>query len=665
MKNKTAQILPSLSRRHFLTTSGAALTCLASTSSLISASVKAALSLNQTNEQNLPERFLFASSSLKAHLAELLGLPKQYQLQLLDAWHLPLKKKNDHQMTKSIYKGVMHSGLCFFPLTQSNEGLLIINHSSIDIEQIHDKPITLTMGARNSLEQVNKEIDAHGLSILHIKENKGLWVLEKNSRLHQRITATTATKLTGPIAHSLKTPSWLQHHQSIDKTSTIALGILGNNKGTLTPWGTYLNGEKSWSDYFTDDLNAFSNKARADDNLWFDIDEYGSKYAWETVLTHTQLAKNHPLYPQLSRFDLSKSPHNESERFGFLVEIDPTRPKTPPKKRTALGRLKHGQFSFGEIKQGQPICIYLTDAQAFGYVYKYLSKKSWNSVKKDKISQLGDEYLDQGNLFVARFNANGQGQWLPLNLKSKTKNNTFLAKHFDTMAQLLLNPAKAAELVDATPMDSPDACLFNPLNQTIYLSLKMNEQRSATNHANPYINNLKGHLIAFKETNHCQRFLWQFLQEEAESKDKQLNCPSGLSIDPAGNLWIQTSNKHKAYHEADNLLMISQKHLVNQPLSHPFNKIPINALLAPKKHIQLFGSTFSPDGRHLFINFAQQKESNDLSHQEMHDLPHNSPYSMETKSNFYTICISSTDGKTISSAFSGGKKTEQIGKKQI
>ena len=51
------------------------------------------------------------------------------------------------------------------------------------------------------------------------------------------------------------------------------------------------------------------------------------------------------------RFDLSNAKYaNESNRFGWCVEIDPFRPNRKPVKRTAMGRFKHEAVAYRALR---------------------------------------------------------------------------------------------------------------------------------------------------------------------------------------------------------------------------------------------------------------------------------------------------------------------------
>ena len=93
-----------------------------------------------------------------------------------------------------------------------------------------------------------------------------------------------------------------------------------------------------------------------------------------------------------------------------MVEIDPFTPESKPQKRTALGRFGHEGVIFAPAKEGEPVVCYSGDDSRFEYIYKFVSSKPYYA------ATAGGYLLDEGTLYVARFNDDGSGDWLSLDL---------------------------------------------------------------------------------------------------------------------------------------------------------------------------------------------------------------------------------------------------------
>jgi len=232
------------------------------------------------------------------------------------------------------------------------------------------------------------------------------------------------------------------------------------------------------------------------------------------------------------------------------------------------------------------VVVYMGDDARGEYLYKFVSNAVWQASDAQVTDRLamGDKYLDAGTLYVARFNTDGTGTWLPLvfgQVPARPAVGSAPAYVFADQADILVNTRLAADAVGATPMDRPEWTAVNPVNGEVYLTLTNNSASlrplTGTNAANPrhYVaprgtssssGNPNGHIIRFRETgdnNAAITFSWDNYLFGADSIDagpnvnisgldasNDFSSPDGLwfsrSQNPGGQirplLWIQTDD---------------------------------------------------------------------------------------------------------------------------
>lgn len=445
-------------------------------------------------------------------------------------------------LEQEMQMGMNHDGMHFFPIdvrsggNSSEEGLLVMNHEYVEPNILHAEGPVIPRPA----EQAHKEIAAHGVSVVHIEKNaQGEWVIVNNSPFNRRITANTPIEIAGPVRGNSK----LITKYSPEGTRT--RGTINNCAHGYTPWGTYLTAEENWAGYF---MNNDTEQPR--EHSRYGVRRGNGRYSWETAT---------PTADMFQRFDASthgasamEDYRNEPNNFGWIVEIDPFNPDSVPQKRTALGRFAHEGIVFAKVEEGQPIVAYSGDDSRFEYIYKYVSNASYFR------NTAGGHLLNDGKLYVARFNEDGSGEWLLLDVNDEGFASKAAAAgvSFTDQADLLLNTRLAADVAGATKMDRPEWGAVHPETSEVYFTLTNNTRRTdeQIDAANPRASNATGHIIRWRENEvpSATNFEWDIFllagdvgtqtpgTELTLDESNHLASPDGLWFDDAGLLWIQT-----------------------------------------------------------------------------------------------------------------------------
>jgi hypothetical protein len=103
------------------------------------------------------------------------------------------------------------------------------------------------------------------------------------------------------------------------------------------------------------------------------------------------------------------------EKYGWIVEIDPANPNFRPRKHTWLGRYRHENIAL-RVQAGQKLVAYMGDDRRGGHTWKFVSTETVSNPKSKSNSAL----FEKGTLYVAKFNPDGTGRWIPLLLSTPT-----------------------------------------------------------------------------------------------------------------------------------------------------------------------------------------------------------------------------------------------------
>lgn len=537
-------------------------------------------------------------------------VPSGYSVNVLAPWGDPIsdgpafRQDASNSAEDQLQQFGMHSDAVeFFPFTGTDgkpshsHGLLCINHEYTDDGLLH------VNGTEDWSEaKVFKSQYAHGVSVIEVqKDAAGAWRVVRPSPYARRITARTDIEISGPVAlhAAVRTAD--------DPAGKTVLGTLNNCAGGRTPWGTYLTCEENFNGYFINPGSISTEQRR------YGVSAAGFGYRWDEFDTRFR-ADRHP---------------NEVNRFGWVTEIDPFRPDAQPKKRTAMGRIKH-EGAMVTLAQDGRVVVYMGDDERNEYIYKFVSRQAYNASNREANFDL----LDEGTLYVAKFSANGTGTWLEL---TQGKNGLTASNGFADQAEVLLKTRQAADRAGATMMDRPEWVAVHPTTKEVYITLTNNSNRGGSpassnssagttsagsarppvDAANPRARNVFGHIIRWVEASGdpaATQFAWSIFvlagdpantdpNKQGNIQGDAFGSPDGLWFDYFGRLWIQTDVSTSVLNTGD------YKNLGNnQMLCADWRTGEIRRFLTGPKGCEITGSTSTLDGTSMFISIQHPGE---------------------------------------------------------
>jgi secreted PhoX family phosphatase len=551
-------------------------------------------------------------------------VPSGYTARVLVAWGDSLTNAQHWDtvgpMTEEVQLrsfGAHVDGMHYFPFPGglgSSRGLLVTNSEYVDPALVNGvKPAALYTKTTITLDMVRAQQAGHGVNVVDVeKQREGGWAVRRSSGFNRRITGNTPCRISGPAAgHDML-------KSAADPDGKTVLGTLNNCAHGYTPWGTYLACEENFNGYFG------SNTAltQTDHEKRYGISAAGFGYRWHVAD---------------ERFDVNIN-RNEPNRFGWVVEIDPWNPQSTPIKRTALGRFKHESAGV-VVGENNAVAVYMGDDERNEYVYKFVSAGSFNP----KNPAANRDILNSGTLYVAKFNGDGSGVWLPLvwNQSGLTPANGFADQ-----GEVLIKCRQAADRLGATMMDRPEWVAIHPTTREVYLTLTNNSNRGNTpssvnnpngttsagsarppvDAANPRPDNDYGHIIRWRETGGdvaALSFDWDIFVKCGDKATAKVlggtyianghdgyvgningddyGAPDGLWFDRDGRLWIQTDQAGNAQGDwvniGGNVMMCTD----------PSTGLTKRFLTSPK-NCEVTGVITTPDGRSMFVGIQHPGE---------------------------------------------------------
>jgi uncharacterized protein len=487
--------------------------------------------------------------------ADALEVPEGFRADVLISWGDVFRNGRGRRLRY----GFNNDFLAYFPLERSREGLLFVNHEYPDPFFLHGyKPD----GSAKTPAEVQREQDAVGNSILHVRRRRGGgWKLVSPSHYNRRIYGDRpALEFTGPLAGR-------------PGIGAMAHGSVGNCSGGVTPWGTALSCEENFDDYGLE--------------LEADVSD---AYGWA----------QHGGRPRDAQYDPERF-----KKYGWVCEHDPYDPDSTGRKHTALGRFRHENTAFRH-EPGRKFVLYMGDDKAGEGVYKFVSDRAFKRGKHRHNRKI----LESGQLYIAHWEPEGRrrfaaaGDVTPVTATEGTGRwEPVPDDALDDTAAKLRAAIGDAEFDLHYGTNRPEDVEV-ARNGTVFVSL--------TNNTAADVNDSHGSVRRLRERRNdpeALEFRWRDYAAGGPQSAGGLgfSSPDNLVIDKAGNVWVVTDisssrlNQPNEYsYHANNAMFMVPTRGPNRGVAFRFANGPVQC--------ELTGPYFTPDERTLFVNVQHPGE---------------------------------------------------------
>jgi secreted PhoX family phosphatase len=243
-------------------------------------------------------------------------------------------------------------------------------------------------------------------------------------------------------------------------------------------------------------------------------------------------------------------------------------------------------------------------------MYKFVTQGRYDASNRSANMRL----LDNGTLYVAKFNDDGSGRWIPLVYGEGALTR---ANGFTSQGDVLIKTRLAADAVGGTKMDRPEDIETNPVTGKVYAVMTNNANRTATqiDAANPRANNRHGHIIEITEAGNdagAINFAWSLFMVAGvpgsgdgsfpgidPASVTAISSPDNISFDSTGNLWIATDGQPSGLVMNDSIYGVPvdglNKGLLRRLVNGPFGS-------------EIASLEFTPDDTTLFLSIQHPGE---------------------------------------------------------
>lgn len=477
---------------------------------------------------------------------------------------------------------------------------------------------------------------AIGVSIVQIEKQGVDWRVIKDARpgsgFNRRVTPFTPVAFSGPAkSHRWINAASTAFRAAIPNTPTdsVPCGTLANCAGGQTPWGTYLTAEENFDGYFAMSSTTPALAEAQGDAAWL----------WASGNIGNPLFSGSRSRGTPAHYDVARVPYGPA-LYGWVVEIDPYEVNSTPKKRTSLGRFKHECATTALARDGR-VVVYSGDDQAGEFVYKFVSRGRFDAGNRAANKDL----LDDGQLYVAKFEANGTGRWIALTPQTVNANRPGYTAEFVDAGDVVIRAREAARCVGATPMDRPEdveairdanwvgqgpvlvVCTNNRAERPAGPG---NPQREAAPGESGHQSNLAGHILRIDEHgNDCgaTRFRWDVFalggdpdaaspvvetpqgpghvsvrRNGAKVNDgARFACPDNICFDAAQNVWIATDGSPAVFNDCNDSVLVAP--------TGGTGPRPVKRFLVGPIGAEICGPTIAPDQRAFLVSIQHPGES--------------------------------------------------------